>query len=55
MKPPTIHWLVNGEPRCDGFDGSGKEGVEVTSPFDDNILKITCLMCLARLGAEVRE
>lgn len=50
---PTIHWLVSGVPQCNGFDGSGNEGVEIQSSFDPNILKLTCSICLARFHAEV--
>lgn len=51
----TIHWLVGGIPQCEGFDGTGSEGVEIQSPFDPNALKLSCLMCCARLLAEANQ
>ncbi len=49
---PTIHWLVDGKPQCDGLDGTGDQGLEIEHSFDPNILKITCIKCLARFNAE---
>ena len=48
----TIHWIVNGDPKCEGYDGSGSEGVEIQSPFDPNVLKLTCRYCIAMFNAE---
>jgi hypothetical protein len=48
----TVHWIVDGDPKCEGLDGSGAEGVEIESPFDQNVLKLTCPYCIARLLAE---
>jgi hypothetical protein len=49
-----IHWLVDGEPKCEGLDGSGKEGVEIESPFDMGLLKLTCADCIAWFNAEAK-
>ncbi len=54
-KVETIHWLVNGVPQCDGYDGSGDKGVEIESPFDPNVLKLNCAYCLARFQAEASQ
>jgi hypothetical protein len=44
---PVIHWLVDGIPQCGGLHGTGKAGVEIISPFDPNVLKLTCPTCCA--------
>ena len=40
----SIHWLVDGKPRCGAPEG--EPGVEIVSPFDANVLTVTCDECL---------
>lgn len=54
-EPIVIHWLVDGTPKCEGLDGSGTKGVEVTNPFDPTLLQLSCINCIAAFNAEVRE